>query len=133
MTEDEVKAGQPREKPLPLPDDPCFRQWPRFSRLQKLAWFWRRVNECIEKRLEPVPESQRLTLRIEDLDSRTSADLAAFCGMRGGIFASRRVVRDKSGEYAMEWDEASLRQFNEIAAPGMRKYGYDLVGPAADS
>lgn len=123
--------NQHLEKPRPLPGDPHYRAWRGYSRLQKLAWFWAWVNESIESRLEAVPEGQRLTLRIEDLGT-AAGRLADFCGLRGGEFESKRVVRGKSREYAMEWDDRSRRQFNEIAGAGMKKYGYDLVGPSED-
>jgi hypothetical protein len=125
--------NQHLEKPRPLPGDPHHPAWGSYSRLQKLAWFWSWVNESIERRLESVPEGQRLTLRIEDLDTAFAGRLADFCGLRGGKFESRRVVRGRSREYAVEWDDGSRRQFNEIAGEGMKKYGYDLVGPTRDA
>jgi hypothetical protein len=115
------------EKPRPLEDDPSFGSWKGFNRLQKLAWFWAWINDSIRRRLEAVPERNRLTLRLEDLAGDTVAKLVEFTGIPGDYAVPERSHRGRSVEYAMDWDDTAVRQFNAVAGSSMAGFGYELL------
>ena len=87
----------PRIHPTPPPCKPCF--WPRpnpitepatyhgfiyeWNRFQRLCWFWQDCNRAILNGLEGIPDSQKDTIRLEDLTSsiRDLADLLDWVGL----------------------------------------------------
>jgi hypothetical protein len=123
--------NQHLEKPVPFPDDPSYHSWRSFSRLQKLAWFWVWVNECIQQRLDLVPEQNRMVVRIEDLKGDANRRLVEFADLPWKHFEEEKVVRGRSREYAMRWGAETVRQFNDIAGASMKKYGYELRDPSS--
>jgi len=78
-----------------------------------------------------VPEPNRLTMRIEDLEGDEVRRLTEFSGIPGQNAERSRVVRGKSRKYAVEWSPELRRQFNAVAGSVMERYGYDLVPPQA--
>jgi hypothetical protein len=66
---DEGGPGQPHHVFSRLmPADGDLERWHSLTRIGKLAWYWRVLNERMLAELEPLPDGHRLLIRLEQLD-----------------------------------------------------------------
>ena len=121
---------------VPAADDPVSRQWPRMSRIEKVAWLWNELQRFAEAFKPEVEEDRVLTVRCEDLfeKAETTHSVFEFLGVRQPLSAARvaRLLRrpvnaQKTGNVPpyVQWpesDKASLRRWATQAST----YGYDL-------
>jgi hypothetical protein len=126
-----VEAPPPEKKywwPQPRNDDPWADQFSRFDQFQRIVWHWAEVNRVILDAFEGVPNSQRHTVKLEDLRSQPSAvaRLFAFLGMpredqHFPIFARPHNV-NRPVDHLLTPQQAT--QFLRIAGPMMERLGY---------
>ena len=113
-------------KPVPYPSDPLYAQWSELDRVQKIAWFWQTVNANIALRLEHVPVSNRVVVRIEDVTPASVPAILDFCGLPRQFAPESLAPDDPSDGPAIEWTLDNVRKFNALAAPMMERLGYPL-------
>lgn len=107
-------------KPRPYAGDLFLKEWSGWDRVQKTSWFWKFVNEDIEERLSGVSESNKIMLKIEDLNSyKLKEVLSSFGACCDNVSInilnkSRAPVRRK----------VDTGKFFDIGSTLMRKYGY---------
>jgi hypothetical protein len=59
--------------------EPCdLERWLSLTRIGKLAWFWRALNERMLAELECLPDDQAMLLRVEDIDVDAYHRVATF-------------------------------------------------------
>lgn len=113
-------------KPMPFPSDPVRTQWGRFDRVQKISWFWNAVNANIVERLERVPATHRIVVRIEDVTEASVGAILDFCGLPRQFARNSLAPDDPSEGRAIEWTPDNVGKFNALAGPMMEKLGYPL-------
>lgn len=113
-------------KPVPFPSDPIHEVWQRFTRVQRISWFWNHVNANIIERFAEIPEERRRLVRIEDLDASTLPELLGFCGLPQQYAAGSLAAQDASDGPSIEWTPENVARFNAICRPMMQRLGYPL-------
>ena len=115
--------------PYNVPGDPAQALWPQWNPVQKLAWYWKTVNETAER------NSPDMILRFEEIFRGEKKGCFAILDKFEGIEYDRKAVeaqlnvrvnlnkRDFFPNYP-EWPTMWKDQFWEIAGEGMKKYGY---------
>ena len=94
--------------------------WSDMTRVGKLAWFWRTLNQQILEQLESLPSENYRIIRIEDFDYSKYLELADFIGYppevsedlflkltasRPNRLFPRRQVRDWTGQERAEFEQ----------------------------
>lgn len=79
----------PYDKPIPKTTELTADRWDELTRIEKIAWFWKHCNQRIIQQFETLPTDNYLTIRIEDLDSKTADSIVEFCGVDGRVPADR--------------------------------------------
>ena len=114
---------------VPLSNDPYFSKWDSLTPIQKNAWIWQYRNRKALEGLSALPATQKLVLRIEDIQKReTLCMLGAFTGKR--VSARELAVRHNANlAFSLppkeQWTEQQGDEFNAIAGEMMSFFGYD--------
>jgi hypothetical protein len=56
-------------RPFPIAGEPFFLEFKRFSRFQRLCYYWQDINLIIRNSLIKIPAAQKMDVRLEDLTS----------------------------------------------------------------
>ncbi|MFI5318814.1 MAG: hypothetical protein ACHQ6V_04500 [Myxococcota bacterium] len=107
-------------------------RWGRLTRVGKLAYFWRRLNEAVLRDLVSLPETAKRVQALERLDYDAYAELARFIGFvpalpRGAfaeLVAEKPGTRGSTGE-ARDWSAAEAAEFEAEVAPLAQQLGYE--------
>lgn len=118
------------EKPVPFPSSEHAANWKRYSRLQKIAWYWEWTNWNIEERLRRIPKELKMTIRIEDLNTALFQQMMSFCGLTDIPTPERIPVRNATKNKKPTMTSADLSQFNAIAGARIQRLGYELIEEA---
>jgi len=125
----EPSAEKKYWRPLPVQGERYFSDFDNYNRFQKLSYYWQDCNTTIQKQLSVVPDSQKVTLRLEDVVSEPAA-LAKFLRVFEIDFGDRfmetlkRPVNVAEPKNYLLSDEQS-HQFYEIAGDAMSAFGYE--------
>jgi hypothetical protein len=134
----------PRLRASYFPEDPCFADWDRMSRFEKICWRWQKKDGFIQAGLDALEDY--ISLKFEDIfkdpehaGMRRMLDyigLPAEAAERGlARMMDRKVNSTRSHAIAKwtEWDSGLIDSFERIAGAHMRRcYDYDWQGnPAA--
>jgi hypothetical protein len=129
---DEMLEPPPEKKywrPFPMPGEKYFEEFSHYSRFQRLCYYWQDCNMRIRDSLTVIPESQKMTLHLEDVVSNTTT-LRHFLSMFGVEYhekymqALRKPVNVSSPQNFLLTKQERL-EFNEIAGNAMKLFGYD--------
>ena len=127
---------------LPKPDltEPRDVRWRNLSHQQRLAWYWKRINEHLDRGAQLYP-GRYTRMRYEDLFARDGSGLARFVEWIGlppteklTLSANSENVnasRPRQGTKWAQWTAEDKRAVLHFCAPLMREYGYDLGADAA--
>lgn len=127
---------------LPKPDftEPRDVRWRNLSHQQRLAWYWKRINEHLDRGAQLYP-GRYMRMRYEDLFARDGSGLARFVEWIGlppteklTLSANSENVnasRPRQGTKWAQWTEEDKCAVLHFCAPLMREYGYDLGADAA--
>lgn len=102
-------------------------RWARYTRIGKLAWYWRRLNEAVLSQFETIPAENRMVVRLEDLDHEKYKQITGFLGVESKLSTGKfRKIRDTKAsslqpDYSMrQWPDESVneyrREVSELAA-----------------
>ncbi len=117
--------------------DVAYDRWDRFSPLEKVAWYWARINEESLHFLENLPDSRGYSLASEALfdgETETVETLFRFAGARPPCQSDvKRVLgfkmnAQRSGDFPRpeEWSDEQLKQVNVIVNDVACRLGYPL-------
>jgi hypothetical protein len=105
------------------------------SRFEKICWLWSEINETILHDLGSLPESAKMTLRLEEFGLSSIEALCDFIGLQEGradvdaMLAKGRQRPNKTKEYSTpppkQWTQQQKNSFSEIAGGTMEALGYD--------
>jgi len=115
--------------PFDVKDDPAQALWHTWSPLQKLAWYWKTVNE------HAIANSPDMVIKFEDVFKNDKEKIFEILDQFEGISydkekvreaMNRKVNKNKSDFFPKysEWPSHWKEQFWEIAGETMEKYGY---------
>jgi hypothetical protein len=106
-------------------------RWSRLSRVGKLAYYWRRLNEATLRDLAPLPEDAARVQILERFDWDAYGELARFIGFRPTLSREgfARLVSEKPGARGPtpsvhDWSESEAREFEAEAGPLAERLGY---------
>jgi hypothetical protein len=124
-------APPPEKKywwPLPRPGDPFEHAFAGFDQFERIAWHWAEINRVILAALAPLPEQQKLFMRLEDLESDPAnvRALFAFLGLlcrdeHAAMFARPHNVNRPDDRLL---DARQTQSFERIAGAMMQTLGY---------
>jgi hypothetical protein len=119
---------------IPQLGQPFHATFPNFSHLERSTYHWVESNRIARESLKCfVPETQQMTLRLEDLvtSDALQRELLSFLGLEWASHFSAALSRPENVivpiDFAMTGDEIS--QFAAIAGAEMRHLGYDMEVP----
>ncbi len=127
-----------RLKATMFPEDPYYECWSELNAFQKITWRWVKKDSFIRKDVRDKEDS--LTLHFESIFNREEnypglRQMIDFLDLPRKIDPTDSQVREfltrpsnETKEYNIphwtNWSEKRKKQFDEIAAEQMKKYGY---------
>ena len=106
-------------------------RWAALSRVGKLAWYWRALNERMLAELERLPAEHRRLLRVEDLDFEAYRRVADFVGSAAPLSAAalERVLARRPGAGPMRrdvsaWSRRERTEFRREVGGFAERLGY---------
>lgn len=124
-------APPPEKKywwPLPRPDAPGVRDFPRYHQFDRIAWHWSEINRVILNDLVAIPSDQKLFVKLEELRSRPEVlqNLFAFLGLsyRDELFAMFQRPHNVNRPQDTPLTDDQRASFQAIAGPMMARLGY---------
>lgn len=109
-----------------------FEAWNRMTRVGKVAWFWRAVNERILDQLEAIPDASYRLTRIEELDFSKYRETSEFFGFRSTVGQQDFDALRASKPHAFwrkrnvdQWSEQEVAEFERQVGPLAERLGYE--------
>ena len=106
-------------------------RWVHYTQVGKLAWFWRTINDAIQKQFASLPDTHHMTIRIEDFNfqkyqevcdfleypqTHSAAAFEKLTSSKPNRLYSRRTVAD--------WSEQAREEFEQEVATLSKHWGY---------
>ena len=120
---------------IPRLDDPVFKQWPNWDRIEKIAWQWNEINQTIEEFRETIESNRFLRITSDQLFFEDSifAKISQFTGISlpDGIEIEKikkyPVNRQRTG-YFPKYSDWSVEQKTLLKRQAhlASLYGYNL-------
>jgi len=115
-------------RPFPMKGDKYFEEFTTLNRFQRLCYYWQDCNITIHNALEHVPDTQKLSIHLEDLVSNPTS-LASFLQMFGVEYDNKYLqVLKRPVNVAIPKNfplsEEERLQFMEIAGEAMKIFEY---------
>jgi hypothetical protein len=106
-------------------------RWSRLSRVGKLAYFWRALNEATLRDFGALPQNATRVQQLESLDHDAYCALAAFAGFAPTLTRSafERIAKARPGTRgrtpsARDWSAQEAAEFEAEVAPLAERLGY---------
>jgi hypothetical protein len=106
--------------------------WSGLSRVGKLAYFWRRLNEATLRDLAALPEDAARVQALERYDWEAHGELARFAGFAPTLSREgfERLAAERPGTRGRapsvhDWSEAEAAEFEAEVAPLAQRLGYE--------
>jgi hypothetical protein len=106
-------------------------RWTRLSRIGKLAYYWRQLNEATLRDLAALPADAARVQPLEALDFAAYTEIARFAGFAPTLSeaAFERLRAEKPGARGptpsvRDWSDAEAAEFEAEVAPLAEKLGY---------
>jgi hypothetical protein len=123
----------------PLKEDPFFHKWDEMNQYEKVAWYWKKVNETALNFYNKLPDNQKLFIKAEDF-FKPNVELIEeiFKFVNSDYIPGKRKIKkqlsakvnaQKSGVAVPpeEWNKNILNSVNLIIADVANKLGYSLI------
>ncbi len=112
-------------------------RWRSLTRIGKLAWFWRALNERMLVELEGLPDDQTMLLRVEDIDVDAYRRVATFMGsvprlsrLQVEAVLARRPGAGPTRRDPATWSTRERREFRHEVGDLPERLGYSVArGP----
>lgn len=115
--------------PFHISNDPAQELWHQWNAVQKLAWYWKTINQTAE-RMQPD-----LLLRFENIFRQQDSDIYRILERMEGIEYTEEAISTALGRRVNqsvnpfiprfeEWPEMWQQQFWEVAGEEMERLGY---------
>lgn len=110
-----------------------YERWKKYSRVGKLAWYWKTLNGSVLQQFENIPESHRRIEKIEELNFERFVQLCNFMGFEPDISKEQyeSIVDSKPNRIGRvkrldEWSDAEIKEFQTETADMASRFGYDI-------
>lgn len=121
----------------PRPDEALAVSWETLPALQKVAWYWTRINEEAISFISGLPQERVLSLSAEEMFAGNLDTISALYPFAGARAPDEKSIRDtlglkmnsqQSGDFpgAEEWSSEQLAQVNGMVRDIAARLGYDL-------
>ena len=118
----------------PIPKDVKGRNlWRKYDRVQKISWFWAKVNRIIDRELNNVSDNNKFMFKLEDLNTNSFSELLSSLEIEGTF--DKNILNKKFntsnqnfGKNSLKdiWTDENIDKFNKIAGKAMKYFGYNL-------
>ncbi|UCE78778.1 MAG: hypothetical protein JSV13_09770 [Nitrospiraceae bacterium] len=114
---------------IPFRNDPYFDMWDTLNPLQRTAWIWNWRNKKALEGFRPVPDRQKLIVKLEQIQSTKVLDsLEMFTDMKlkdRGL-SEKQFNANPSFSFPPkeQWTETQNYEFQTIAGEMMQFFGY---------
>jgi hypothetical protein len=106
-------------------------RWRTLSRRGKLAWFWNTLNKKVLEQFTIIPESNKMIVRLEDLNFSKYLKIAEFIGLKSNLNKDEfnSIVRSKPNAYSNnptvnDWSEIEISHFEGEVIEMAKEFGY---------
>ena len=127
-------GARSRHHPLSriAPIGPEAIRWEGYSRVGKLAWFWRSLNGRVLELFRELPETHWRVVRLEDLSLEEYHSIAVFLGIESSLTPKQyqSVVMERPNRShrvvsAVDWDEKEAEEFEKEVSELAARFGYE--------
>jgi hypothetical protein len=108
------------------------KRWKEYSRVGKIAWFWRYLNRSAINQLRLIPEECYRIVRLEDLDYRIYKQICSFMGFESCVpeaqfseIAQSRPNLKPRKKNLREWTERESIEFETEVKDLAIELGYE--------
>jgi hypothetical protein len=114
---------------VPLRNDPYFNMWDTLNPLQRTAWIWNWRNKKALEGFRPVPDRQKLIVKLEEIQSTEvldSLEMFTDIKLKDRGLSEKQFNANPSFSFPPkeQWTETQDREFHEIAGEMMQFFGY---------
>lgn len=114
---------------VPQPGQPFHEPFPRFDRLQRVAYHWAESNRVILESFAKLPAASTRVVRLEDLrrDPGLLRETIEFLGVPFDDTFAEYIQTPRNVFFPMDFQltTSQLQAFDAICGPMMRRLGYD--------
>ncbi|MBK6264526.1 hypothetical protein JKA74_05705 [Marivirga sp. S37H4] len=117
-----------------VPSGDELKNWMKLSRIGKLAWYYKSLNEKILAQLENLPSSQFMVIKLEDLDFNKYLDIADFLSFKNRLSENtfKKVTNKKVNTLSpshkfYKWTDQEKEEFFEHTKDISGKLGYNYT------
>jgi len=114
---------------IPQPGQPFHDAFPGYSQFERICYHWQECNRVVRDGLAPLPDAQKLTVRLEDItkDPEILAQMIRFIGLDYQDDYFDYLQTPQNVFFPMDFKIAGpqLAAFEAICTPMMRELGYD--------
>ena len=116
-----------------LPEDPWRRRWARFSRVERIAWWWQKINQVLIDNTRDDPRCLRI--RFEDLFNRqrgpdTVGQVLSFLDPAGDTHVDAQQLDAALSKRKNQTQFSLMGPFEDLPADEQARI-YDIVAPVA--
>jgi hypothetical protein len=112
------------------------KDWDNLSRIGKIAWYWKTVNQRILEDIKKLPENSILTTRLEDFSFDKYEEMYAFLNREPALSKKKfeRIVKKKPNRRkrtiaSKDWSKKEWEEFLFYTREIAEKMGYSLNSP----
>ena len=110
-----------------------FDEWRKLSRVGKLSWFWKVINNRILEQFAEIPKKNSMVVKLEDLDYNNYLKICDFVSIRSKIKERKfiRIVKKKPNRAANKipelasWSKIEQKEFEAYVKPTAERLGYE--------
>lgn len=118
-------------RPMAVGDE--YNDWKKSNRTQKLAWYWRELNQRVLDQFHDLPDEAKMVVKLEDFKYPQYEKVAAFLGLQQTMsekkfykISEKRPNRRGKSTPRPPWTEDDRRDVIDTCGTLMSSLGYDL-------
>ena len=146
-TRDVYTPEEKKQVTVPQDNDPYAGKWAKMTRFRKLCWYWKHTNEYLCSKIERRIRLEKLLTDYDYFNDRvlqplgldiplptwqrevknprnTSKKSILRKRVKSALFFRKKKEQVKPFPHWTHWSKEQMRQFDEICAETMKKFGY---------
>ena len=115
-----------------VPSGDKFEQWQKMTRVGKIAWFWKALNEKVLQQFEKIPSTHWRVDKLEELTYDRYLEIAHFLSINSQLqrqtyqqLADSRPNSFSNIRSISSWSETEIAEFEAEVAPLAQQLGYE--------
>lgn len=117
-----------------MPRGAALGRWAGLTRVGKLAWYWRTLNEAVVTQFETLPTDRWRIQRLETLDYPAFADLCHFLGANAVMpkAAFEAIADERPNHFTdlpqrSQWSDVENQEFLAEIGNAAGRFGYEVA------